>query len=180
MIQVINLFIHNKTISADYLGNFSLALTNYGDIKYDGGSQQIYIDYMKVIPTVVVDSRWHPYFVLIFSLIVWGIVLYYNYQLMQLFTKLNQSVNQGSPFNEGLSECFVKLARFSAIIFICGTSLSFIKILLLSNIQINGLIFKPCFDQGILNFAWLSVGFFIISAVFRIGLQLKTEQELTI
>lgn len=179
VLQAINLITHSKLINAAYLGGFSLTNAGYGSVN-STSSVKLFVDYLSATPSIALDSPWHPYLVLIFSMVIWGIVLYYNYQLMQLFTRLNSSINEGSPFHEEVSSYFNKLARFSGLVFIVGSLLSIAKILFITNIQFNEYILKPCFDQGILNFAWLSVGFFIISAIFKIGLQLKTDQELTI
>ena len=79
-----------------------------------------------------------------------------------------------------ISNILKQISLFSIGIFIIGTVLSLIKVWLISDIVFDSFVAHPVFDNQILNFLWFGLGIFILNEIYKVGITINNEQELTI
>ncbi len=179
--QIINIFRPDKTLVTSYLGKFAIELNAKGIIQSAQNSQiAIYIKDIVGLPSLGIDSAFHGVFVLLFSLAVVCVTLYYNYQFYRVFLTLYNSVKSGTPFNIEISKTLKQVALFSVLTFIVGAILSIIKLLIINEMVFEDLVVRPVFDNQILNFLWFGISIYILNEIYKVGLELKKEQELVI
>lgn len=179
--QVLNLIKPQKDLSMAYLGKFRMEINKVGTIERDANRAGIfYLSESPAQPSIVVDNGWHPYFVLLFSLTICGITLFYNYQFKMFFFKINKTVKEGTPFHGGAVLHLNRTIWFSMLVFAAGSVLSAIKVVFLPAISFDGFVAHPVYDNSLLNFFWFALGMYVISQIYQVGLGLKQEQDLTI
>ncbi len=177
---IINLITKKLELTANYLGNFKIIIHQVGNMSSEINNTKIYLDNMIGSPALLLNSNMHQTLIFGYTLFIVTVVLIYNYQLMKLFNSLNSAIKENALFISGITEKFNTLAKVSLIVFCCGLLLSICKLWLINSITFGNITLIPIFDNGIINFAWLGIGFFIISGIFKIGFELKKEQDLTI
>lgn len=176
----VNAFSNKKVITANYLGKFMVKTEQLGHIESKLGKTGIFINEFSATPSVLIDSKANLPLTYGYIIYILCIVLGFNFQLMNLFKELNNSIKQGTPFTDNISARFKSLATYSFIFFTIGLVLSLVKLALINQIKFHNMILKPVFDNQVMNLAWIGIGFFILSGIFKIGFQLKTENDLTI
>lgn len=179
--QILNLLNPQKSISSAYLGKFRFEIYQEGiTFNNPNHSKNYYFTDTTAQPSVKVNSFWHPYLVLIFTLIVLTISLFYNYQFKLFFSKLNQSIQEGTPFHSIILTPLQRVTWFSMAVFILGSILSILKIIYIPSIAFEGFKAIPVYDNLLINFFWFSMGMYIIIQIISVGIELKNEQDLTI
>lgn len=176
----VNAFTNKKAITASYLGNFKISTEQVGQLNSELANSQVYINDIVGAPSILINSKINTVFIFVFVLFVISIVLFYNYQLKQLFITLKLNISEGTPFGNGISKRFISIAQISLSLCVVGTILSLLKVFLVNNINFNGLTLTPVFDSKILNLLWIGLASFIISGIFKTGCELKQENDLTI
>ncbi len=179
--QFINLIIPSKSLTIGYLGKFSVIEEQSGAIKLSNAKvTPIVFREITGTPQIFVPGIKQLVIVLIYTILLASLVIFINYQLKELFRSLQQSVKEGLPFN---SEIPVRLRSMSIaflLFFIGGSVLSILKIIFIQEMMTTRMLLRPAFDNALFNYLWISVFLFIIAEVFKAGLILKQESELTI
>ncbi len=179
--QVINIFRPEKSLITSYLGKFAVELNATGIFQsLHSSKMDIYFNDIIGFPSLGLNSPFNGVYVLLFSLVVLSVTLYYNYQFYNIFKTLFNSVKLGTPFNYEVSKILKQVALFSLLVFIGGTALSIIKLFVIDKIVFNSFIVYPVFDNQLLNFLWFGLGMYILNEIYKVGLELKKEQELVI
>ncbi len=179
--QVLNLIHPQKDLSIAYLGKFRIEVNKVGTIETNTNQSRIfYFTESQAQPSIVLNSFWHPYYVLLFTLLICGIILFYNYQFKMFFLKIDRSVKEGTPFHGDAVLFLNRTIWGSFLIFIFGSLLSLIKMIFLPIIQFEGFSAHPVYDNLFLNFLWFGIGMYILSKIYQVGFILKQEQDLTI
>jgi hypothetical protein len=178
---VINFIKPIKAVSAAYLGKFNLVVQTNSLVsgsKVNEGT--VYFDTISGNPSLVLNSSWHGFFVFVFIACIVLITLVYNYQLWRFFDYLKKATTQETPFTDEINKRLIFTAKFSFLIFIIGAVASVIKIYFMKPFIINNMVIIPTFDNQIINFLWVGIGLYIIAQVYKVGVELKKEQDLTI
>jgi len=179
--QIINFFRPEKSLLANYLGKFAIELKAVGILESARGTELgIYFESLTGNPQLSINASMHAAFVFIFTLLIVGITLFYNHQLYKLFENLNTSVRTGSPFSTKITNQLKSIALFSLAVFALGSLLSVLKLLLIDKIVFSTFAAHPVFDNQLLNFLWLALVTYILNEVYKVGIDLKKEQDLTI
>ncbi|MFA6400298.1 MAG: DUF2975 domain-containing protein [Salinivirgaceae bacterium] len=178
---VINFIKPIKVLSTAYLGKFNLMVESTSLVsgsKVNEGA--VYFDTIAGNPSLVMNSSWHGFYVFVFVACIVLITLVYNYQLWRLFDYLKRATTQVTPFTDEISKRLEFTAKFSILIFILGALASTIKIYSMKPFSINKMVITPAFDNQIINFLWVAIGLYIIAQVYKVGVELKKEKDLTI
>ena len=179
--QLINLFRPEKTLWASYLGKFVLSLKANGFYQSNTNrALAVHFEQMSGFPELGLNVPFHSVFILLFTVVVATVSLFYNYQFYTLFQHLNLSTKAGSPFDTEISIILRRLAWGSALIFVFGSGLSALKLVFINEIVFEGFTAKPVFDNHLFNFLWFALGTYILNEIYKIGLTLKEEQDWTI
>jgi len=179
--QIINLFRPDKTVIASYLGKFAIEMNSTGFFKIPGGEKiGAYAETISGLPSIVIDLPQHGFYVLIFTICVVSIALFYNFQFYNIFKLLIESIKAGTPFTMDISKILKSITLFSIGVFIVGTILSIIKVWLFSDIVFDNFVARPVFDNNVLNFLWFGLGIFILNEIYKVGITIEKEQEFTI
>lgn len=180
-VQLFNIIRPEKALLATYLGKFSIELSKQGTLQSDGSDGvKVFFDKVTGFPDVVLNSNWHVVFILLFVVFVAVVTLFYNYQLYTLFKQLNLAIKEGTPFSSSVMGVFRKIALFSILIFVVGMLLSVAKLIWVDALVFDGFVAKPVFDNQFLNFLWIALASYIFGEIYKVGLELKNEQDLTI
>ncbi len=178
---IINMIKPLKVLSAAYLGKFNLMVASTSlasGSNVDKGAY--YFDAVAGNPSMVMNSWWHGFYVFIFIATIVLITLVYNYQLWRLFDYLKRSTTHETLFTDEINKRLAFTAKFSFLIFIVGAIASAMKLYFIKPFFINSMEIKPAFDNQIINFLWVGIGLYIIAQVYKVGVELKKEQDLTI
>lgn len=170
----------DKTITANYLGNFKVKIEQVGVLHSLDSNTEVYVNDFIGTPSILLNSKTNLILIYTYVSFILSIVLFFNYHLMKLFKSLQVNITNGTPFGSGISKRFTILSKGSIALFAFGLLLSIAKITLIDEITCNGLTYTPIFDSQILNLAWLAIGFLIVASIFKVGLELKQEKDLTI
>lgn len=177
--QIINLFVPEKSLAASYLGKFIFEIEAV-NINSGNGTVAAFIESVSGNAALALNTQWHAGFVLLFSLCAVLVSLTFNYLFYQIFKELNASVKQGTPYTTQISVYLKRVAVFSVAVFVVGSILSVLKILIVKPLVFNNFVARPVFDNQLLNFLWFGLSFFILNEIYKVGVVLKKEQELTI
>lgn len=179
--QLLNIWKPEKSLLATYMGKFVIDLNATGSITTNQGRQiSVFFDKISGFPDLALNTHWHVVFIFLFVLFVSVVTLVYNFHLYKLFEKLCASIKSGTPFNQSVSLILNKLAKVSVLVFGAGTLLSLAKLKFIHSIQFESFIVKPAFDNQFFNFLWLGIGLYILNEIYKVGLEIKNEQDLTI
>lgn len=178
--QLMNIFKPEKVLLAGYLGQFSFQMKQAGGIITENAGISAFFDTATGTPQVAIESHIHVILVLFFTLIAVGINLFYNYHFWKLSEAMDNSFKQGAAFAEKVTGYFRQIALFSLGVFVIGSLLSVAKIIFVQGIQTQSIKAVPVYDNFLLNFLWVGIALFIIEGIYKAGLELKHENELTI
>jgi hypothetical protein len=179
--QLLNVLKPEKSLLATYMGKFVIDLNATGGITtQQDGQVSVFFDKISGFPDLALNTSWHVVFIFLFVLFVSAVTLIYNYQIYKLFEKLSASIKSGTPFNESVSLILTKLASFSVLVFGVGSLLSLAKLSLIQSVWFESFVVKPVFDNQFFNFLWLGIGIYILNEIYKVGLEIKKEQDLTI
>jgi hypothetical protein len=179
--QIINFFRPEKSLITSYLGNFTIELSAKGIFQSMQNSEIVfYFENITGMPSLGINLPLHGMFVLLFTIAVASVTLFYNYKFYKIFEILYASVKLGTPFSTDISKILKSIALFSIGVFVVGAALSIIKLWLIDEIVFNNFVAHPVFDNQLLNFLWFGLGIYILNEIYKVGLELKNEQELTI
>lgn len=180
--QIMNIIHPIKMIAASYLGKFKVGLNFPGHFQgYHGVIETVFFQELTGSPDIILKSNYQSLFVLIFSLLIISVVLFYNYQLWKLFEGLNQSVSGGTPFQTDIVTRLRRTAVVSILLFVGGSVISLLKFYFLREVSLGGVLnFQPVYDNQLLNFMWIGIFLYILSHIFQAGLVLQEEHDLTI
>lgn len=176
VLQIINLLIPKFEFAFSYFGKFEIELKQ----AVVSTPYNIFIDTITGSPNIVINSVSHKWWVLGFTLALIMVTLAYNHLLVKIFYSLKASIKNNTPFSIQIKNYLHKISVLSFGVFVVGSVLSIIKLFVLSEMHYHTLIVKPVFDNGLFNFLWLGIGFYILNEVYKVGVQLKNEHELTI
>jgi hypothetical protein len=180
-LTILNFIKPIKVLSAAYLGKFDVVFASATSFsKSPMNSSLLYLDRVSGNPPLLMNSPWHGFFVFLFVTIIVSITLVYNYQLWRLFHYLNNTATMETPFTDEVSHRLLFTSKFSFLIFAVGTILSSGKVLFMNTFYVNNMIVKPAFDNQLFNFLWIGIGLYVIAQVYKVGVDLKKEQDLTI
>jgi len=180
--QILNIIRPTKLIAASYLGKFKIELKFPGNFQiHNGALKTVFFQDLTGSPDLIMKSQFHSLFVLIFTLLIISITLYYNFHLWKLFEGLHQSAEKGTPFQLDIVKRLKKMSIVSVIIFAGGSFVSLIKYIFIRRVMVGGvLLFEPVYDNQLLNFLWVGILLYILANVFNAGLVLQEEHDLTI
>lgn len=179
--QTLNLLRNEKTLITSYLGKFSLDLNAAGILHtVQNTNVAVYFEQLVGAPSLGVNTNLHGLFVMLFTVGVVGVTLFYNYKFYYLFKVLYASVKSGTPFTFKVSTLLKQIALFSVGVFLMGSVLSLLKLWMIDDIVFENFVARPVFDNQFLNYLWFGLGIYILNEIYKVGLSLKKEQELTI
>jgi len=179
--QIINFFHPEKSLITSYLGKFTVELNATGIFQsVQHGEIAVYFENISGMPSLGLNLPLHILFVLLFTIAVASVTLFYNYKFYKVFEILNASVKLGTPFSSDISKIIKSIALFSIGVFLVGSILSIIKLWVVNEIVFKDFIARPEFDNQLLNFLWFGLGMYILNEIYKVGLELKEEQDLTI
>jgi hypothetical protein len=170
-----------KSLITSYLGKFIVELDGVGIFHTQGNNNlEFYIETITGFPSLGVNLKWHGIFVLLFSIVVAGVTLFFNYKFYRLFEVLKNSISNGTPFSTDVSDILKTIWKVSLLIFLAGSVLSIIKILVIDDVVFDSFVARPVFDNQLLNFLWFGLGIYVLNEIYKVGIELKNEQDLTI
>ena len=179
--QIINIFSAEKSLITSYLGKFAVELNATGVFQtLQNNETAVFIDSISGMPSIAINMNQHLLLVLVFSIVVMGVTIFYNYKFFKIFEILNTSVKCETPFSNEISINLKGIAFFSLGVFGIGSILSFVKLWLIGDIVFMGFVARPVYDNYLLNFLWFGLGIYILNEIYKVGLELKNEQDLTI
>lgn len=179
--QLINIFRPEKSLITSYLGKFAIELKETGVFEsWQGHDIAMYLESITGLPSLGLNLPGHGFYVFLFSMAVACVTLFFNYKFFKIFECLHNSVKQGTPFSMAISKDLKVVAFFSLGVFGVGSVLSVIKVLLMDAITFRHFIAQPVYDNQLLNFLWFGLGCFILNEIYKVGIELKKEQDLTI
>ncbi len=179
--QLLNFLHPDKSLITTYLGKFAMELNSTGSFQsLNHKGVAVYIENITGLPSLGMNSHWHSIYVLIFTLAVGGVTLFYNFKFYKIFELLRNSIQEGTPFTLEISKELKSVALFSIIVFVAGSLLSVLKLIILKDITFQNFVAHPVFDNQLLNFLWFGLAIYILNEIYKVGIELKNEQDLTI
>ncbi|MDA3891269.1 MAG: DUF2975 domain-containing protein [Salinivirgaceae bacterium] len=178
--QILNIASPEKSLITSYLGKFVFELNAVGSVSGLKNELAMYVESTTGFAALGLDTHWHVAYVLIFTLLVGGVTLLFNYLFYLIFKDLNASVQQGTPFSNQIPKYLKQVSFFSILVFAVGSILSLLKVLIVKQVVFNNFVARPVYDNQLLNFLWFGLGVFILNEIYKVGIALKTEQDLTI
>lgn len=178
--QVLNIVYNKKLLMAQYLGQFNVNIKSSAVVEFANSNLPAGISTFKGSPVLILPNKINTCLILIYTIAVVTIILFYNYKFYKIFYSLYNLSKKNNAFDNLIPHYLKQLSVFSIIVFFIGSILSIIKIMYINQITVNNIILSPAYDNGLLNFLWASLLFAVLTLIFKIGHNLKTDNELTI
>ncbi|MBI9069549.1 MAG: DUF2975 domain-containing protein [Salinivirgaceae bacterium] len=174
--EVLNFIQPKKDILASYLGKFKIEINS----AFELGQSKVFVESFSGTPSLALEGSYHKYYVFLFVLVLATIAILYSFLVRNLFKELKSSVDKDTLFRNAIERNLSNISIVSFVVFAVLLAMSVLKLVFLKAIEIENILIVPQFDNWILNFLWIGIGFYLLKEIFAVGIQLKKEQDLTI
>jgi hypothetical protein len=178
---VFNIVLPAKYIGGPFLGQYYTNLERPAVLLLSKNTTlQANIKSITVVPELFFKSLPLNILMGIIFLCIIAVILFYNYKLVQLFKAIRSGYENGTPFSLKVTTYLDQLWKGSVLLSVVTFAIALVKFLFIKSISVNNMGFVPKFDSDFISFLWLGALFFIAKLIFKSGLELKEEADLTI